>query len=376
MTLANIGTTTDSIAIPDRRRRKPKENDAGTFFRQVYKTMKGGNRDEFEKLKLDLENGDFFEDSRVTQKNSKGETFLSVIVDETIREEDESAELLDVTELLVSELIKRYPDVLLQVDSRRETPLRSAIQNNDEWLVGCICSACDNLSAVLKQFDDAQANCLHAAVRSDLPNDIVLMLIERSTKEILAAQETIGGCTPLHLAVEYERCGEEQLEIVQKLVACNDGALDVESWVPQRCSVYRYHEHSRKTYQQSFRDEKQQQQKQPLSELANLNLNDASDGPEEHKPQKPPPPRAVPAGELPHKKSMAGVGPSKLGGEPKHETAIEELDKKEASANAIRDFIKMHYLRSANRDAERTATWLYGDNIAGEHAGSMCSDRC
>jgi hypothetical protein len=93
-------------------------------------------------------------------------------------------------------------------------------------------------------------NCLHIAIRFKLPPELTIELIKASTEEALQARDS-KGFTPLHYAVEYERCTEAQFDVVQTIIQHGNSALDQLGNKPDSFSVYRYHESTREKYLKS-----------------------------------------------------------------------------------------------------------------------------
>ncbi|KAF4633297.1 hypothetical protein G7Y89_g4816 [Cudoniella acicularis] len=88
-------------------------------------------------------------------------------------------------------------------------------------------------------------NCLHVAIRRNVAPKLALFLIERAGEETLCAKDDKGN-TPLHLAVDYERCTDGQLEVVKALVSRCDKAMDERTNAPNLFSPYLYYKHTRR----------------------------------------------------------------------------------------------------------------------------------
>jgi hypothetical protein len=77
-----------------------------------------------------------------------------------------------------------------------------------------------------------------------------------ATEDTLCARDN-RGCTPLHLAVEYERCTtDSQFDIVKALIENGDSALEKFTTVPNHYSAYQYHEYTRGKAQRSRTERK------------------------------------------------------------------------------------------------------------------------
>lgn len=155
---------------------------------------------------------------------------------------------------LVEHLVKHHRRLMEEKDNSGTTPLQAAIMAGIPKLVDYMCNAYDvegDVDVVLALQDSKNNNCLHKAMLSKhkYARKIALRLIERvRDTETLRAQNN-DLKTPLHIAVEWERCTESQMGVVRALVSACDTALDVNVGAdvePSRLSVYRYHEKTRR----------------------------------------------------------------------------------------------------------------------------------
>ncbi|KAF7920648.1 hypothetical protein BELL_1448g00020 [Botrytis elliptica] len=165
------------------------------------------------------------------------------------------------TKSLISKLTAKYPEEYSRLLVSRDytgsesNPLYAAISRKDAKLVAYMCENKDKsptvqdalVDALGMQCSERSENCLTAAIRHKLPVDIILNLIEKTTEDALKAQDS-KGFTPLHYAVEYERCTHSQFEIIRRLIECGDSALDKLGNKPDYFSVYGYHESTREKY--------------------------------------------------------------------------------------------------------------------------------
>lgn len=250
-------------------------------------------------------------------------------------------------------------------------------------------------------------NCIHAAIRLKLPPEVTIDLISKATEETLKTRDPTGW-TPLHYAVEYQRCTESQLDIVKKLIESGDSALDELGNKPDRFSVYQHHVHSNKSREKSqatrngehnapgdlsaklgkvpkesiFRAEAQ---KRPLNNSQMDNFQGVKDdvkmkdggglkrrdsgfsplpGPKEQHLLVPTPQVAVtkpPEAGPTHTSKITST--SNDGVKPKRKRNTEP-EATEASAENIRETLQLHYLRT--RSPEVAASRLYGKNIEGK----------
>jgi ankyrin repeat protein len=169
---------------------------------------------------------------------------------------------------LVTDLIQlEDEDLLAQPDQDGKTPLFCAILLKNYRLVKTMCEAHKDIQSVIRiqKGTAPSTNCLHQAIMNQTTtedDELLKELITLSGPETLCAMNE-KGLTPLHLAVEYQRCDEAQCEIVQALVErCDDicpEALDKDYFFKHEdkdrskskdtLSVYRYCEHSFEEYQ-------------------------------------------------------------------------------------------------------------------------------
>ncbi|KAG9237404.1 hypothetical protein BJ875DRAFT_453856 [Amylocarpus encephaloides] len=167
---------------------------------------------------------------------------------------------------LVTQLCKKYPKeyarlLVAKDDTGSENnPLYAAITRKNFRLVAYLCENKEGSQTVTTAIETALAmscgergeNCLHAAIRSKMPAQTAISLIRLTNDETLKAQDS-KGFTPLHYAVEYERCTDSQFDVVKTLIECGDSALDKLGNKPDYFSVYRYHEN---THERAFKTTK------------------------------------------------------------------------------------------------------------------------
>jgi hypothetical protein len=109
-----------------------------------------------------------------------------------------------------------------------------------------------NLDEVLLIQDNTKNNCLHTAMM-DPRRTIIIDLIKRVQSPSTFCAKNDDKLTPMHLAVEYERCSEKQLEIIDAMIQYWDAdhtALDVnvlgeDSDECEERSVFRHHQWTR-----------------------------------------------------------------------------------------------------------------------------------
>ena len=151
---------------------------------------------------------------------------------------------------------KLYSELLVAKDDTggEYNPLYAAVFRKNAKLVSWMCENKENSPDIKGAIEKALGmecrerndNCMHLAVRK-LPPEVTIDLIKKTTEKTLRAQDS-KGFTPLHYAVEYERCTDSQLNIVKALIQHGNSALDRLANKPDCYSVYRYHESTRQNY--------------------------------------------------------------------------------------------------------------------------------
>lgn len=148
------------------------------------------------------------------------------------------------------------------LDKSNKTPLTVAIASGNEFfVVACIKNFRNKGTDIKKALEKAECveqdndkdvdTCLHFAINADLRSDLIKRIIENVSEKTFCRQDHKGR-TPLHLAVDYEKCCDSQVEIVSHLLRFGPRALEImttkDSSGPSR-SVYQYHETTRKLFE-------------------------------------------------------------------------------------------------------------------------------
>ncbi len=338
--------------------------------------------------------------------DSDGNTLLHKLI------VDAKDKVISKYEPLVKLLIERHPDLMTETAGDAEkTPLYTAISKKRDKLVLLMCEAHPDIDAILGIPCYHSENCLHIAIRRNIVPKTAIFLIQHASEATLCAKDDKGN-TPLHLAVDYDRCIEAQLEVVQALISRCANAMD-ERTTKLNLSPYRYHEHTRAEAKMKEADEKKEREAaQGKKEegsgdgpggkeapAAKFNLKDVVSKPKDVKASKSttgskgqmePPRRVNTSSETPvgrHGNEMSPFGgprnvvmgePPKIGPNigrglnPKTAVAPEESKKRkkekdrekekptEESADAIRDYLKLQCMRERNHDD--AFDLLYGPN--------------
>ncbi len=151
------------------------------------------------------------------------------------------AERRCVSTWLIQHILQHHKDRMHDIDNAWRRPLTLAIQEKKEMFIRTVlASTCDagEIENILRVKSSDQGNGIHIAIEGGLSPSLTIDLINKVSDEVLK-QIDGEGCTPLHRAVEYSRCTEEQFEVVRALLDRGDSALDVKTTLGR--SVYQHH---------------------------------------------------------------------------------------------------------------------------------------
>lgn len=167
---------------------------------------------------------------------------------------------------LMSIAIFLHPTDMGVLDTFNRTPLSAAITVGNQFFV----NACmkifrtkpekgRDIQAALEKAEcveqdekkDVVETCLHVAINHNLKPESIKSIIENVSEKTFRMQDHKGR-TPLHLAVDYEKCSPPQVDIVSHLLRFGSPhALTVkmkkDSMGPPR-SAYQHHEMTRKLF--------------------------------------------------------------------------------------------------------------------------------
>ncbi|KAI0906245.1 hypothetical protein F4823DRAFT_90753 [Ustulina deusta] len=186
----------------------------------------------------------------LSKKSTKDMTLLHLIAEE---DKDDMPPVEKMAGLIKALVQLPQNDLLAVRDTDGKTPLFCAVTNRNHKLVKIMCKAHPKVSTVLKlprSFSNPtrSANCIHEVIlkkSSSKDNKIIQFLIELADADALLARNE-DNLTPLHLAVEYKRCDEGQVKVVEALVHKCPQSLDetYEDSAKGLLSPYRYLEFS------------------------------------------------------------------------------------------------------------------------------------
>ena len=134
---------------------------------------------------------------------------------------------------LIDLLVENDPGLPSQQDEDGKTALHLAVKHEHSKAATHLCEKvnCDPDWLGLPQKDGD--TCLHIAIRKNLAcaENMVKRIVAKdanAAKKILSARG-VEGNTPLHIAVEYEKCRKGQDKFVQLLLNASDSALGLEN---------------------------------------------------------------------------------------------------------------------------------------------------
>ncbi|KAM0490403.1 hypothetical protein ACHAP8_011620 [Fusarium lateritium] len=157
--------------------------------------------------------------------------------------------------------ISRLSGLVGSLDNEKRSPLSAALSRGNEMFVHSMCKTLPAETRekfhnpLLKECNgDSESTCLHAATSCIFDNgqkrlEFFNNLCTFVPKEMFSVRDKLGR-TPLHLAVEYDRCCTSQVQIVEQLLRSNPSALEMTIQDPrspsQTLSAYQYHHYTRK----------------------------------------------------------------------------------------------------------------------------------
>ncbi|RFU81524.1 intracellular serine protease [Trichoderma arundinaceum] len=168
---------------------------------------------------------------------------------------------------LMARAIVKLPYLMGAMDKSKRTPLTAALSVGNERFSYAVCKNLGSKTlerikpALMSECEyhdnDREVTCLHTALICDFSSEelreVIFTIICSFVPEKMFSVTDNRGRTPLHLAVEYERCCKTQVNIVKELLYRGPHALDVTiSTYNRTFSVYQYHEDSRRETERRF----------------------------------------------------------------------------------------------------------------------------
>jgi ankyrin repeat protein len=189
---------------------------------------------------------------------------------------------------LMARAILKLPHLMGTMDKSKRTPLTIALSVGNERFSYAVCKNLKpemlekikpTLMSECEYHDnDREVTCLHTALICDfstekLREDIIKIICSFAPEKMFSITDNRGR-TPLHLAVEYERCCKTQVSIVKELLHRGPQALDVSiSTYNRTFSVYQYHENSRREAERRLNQRPIKEAKDDKSKLYDSKLD-------------------------------------------------------------------------------------------------------
>ena len=176
---------------------------------------------------------------KTTSDVNDRKTLLHLLVDGATDQQ------FDKYEPLIELIIRKYPGTLEKCDRFTQTSLYTAVFKKRNKLIRLICDKHPNINSVFEQpCSSDKETCIHAAIKNGLAPIDLIDLVNKASENVLCHQDG-QGLTPLPLAVAYNRCTKEQLQIVETLAKRCQKALHKRSKADDCLSPYMYHMHTR-----------------------------------------------------------------------------------------------------------------------------------
>lgn len=156
--------------------------------------------------------------------------------------------------------ISKLPELMGELDITKRTPLSVALsdtQRNDMFVF----VACKNTTPSTRKLigealksecgeqnsaGGGSMTCLHWAVQRAINPELITILTSFVPVAMFTTTDAQGR-TPLHVAVEYERCGPAQVDVVRALLVRGQATLGVKMASDYgQCTVYQHHEYTRR----------------------------------------------------------------------------------------------------------------------------------
>ncbi|KAF3063564.1 hypothetical protein GL218_02420 [Daldinia childiae] len=126
-------------------------------------------------------------------------------------------------EILIRELVRRYPELLIKLNKDGHNPVFMAIRASQHQLVEYMISSCiddqgetmnrETISTALSMKAPGGETCLHVIFKERFNPGTVNMLIENASDEALSIQD-YDGKTPMHYAVSFKECTDVRAKLI------------------------------------------------------------------------------------------------------------------------------------------------------------------
>lgn len=158
--------------------------------------------------------------------------------------------------LIMARALTKMTAEMGMMDKDRYTPLTLALMRRNYQFVHATCKNTvpktrESIGEALKTEcegpeTERATTCLHEAISWSQDWEITRTIISFAPKAMFSVKDAKGR-TPLHLAVEYDRCSPAQVGLVEELLRRGPAAMNVK--IPGKfdsSNVYQYHERTRK----------------------------------------------------------------------------------------------------------------------------------
>lgn len=164
---------------------------------------------------------------------------------------------------VATRIMAYYPELMGQTDDQGRTPFSLAVTERNEIFIRAYSRINPPRSHAIQkelkgQFDRSSANpsetYLHLAMKTEISAEARKILLKAAPAEMIYTRNP-EGLTPLHLAVDFNRCSTEQVGVIRVLfneLSLNSAmkALTTMTYIPQssaknNLSAYQYHEYTR-----------------------------------------------------------------------------------------------------------------------------------
>ncbi|KAL1847089.1 hypothetical protein Daus18300_014059 [Diaporthe australafricana] len=159
-------------------------------------------------------------------------------------------------QMIMARAIRKMREEMGAMDKKKQTPLTLALLNDNFVFIH---ATCKNLSAKTQkligeklkseceeQESEHPTTCLHEAIHRGQNHELIKIIIGFAPVAMFSVRDSRGR-TPIHLAVEYDRCSAAQVDIVRELLRRGPAAMNVRmSNQTNSSTVYQYHEKTRR----------------------------------------------------------------------------------------------------------------------------------
>lgn len=158
--------------------------------------------------------------------------------------------------MIMARAITKMTAEMGMLDKDRYTPLTLALTKENYMFVRATCinvspRTQESIKEALRSECEGQeteraTTCLHEAISWGQHYELVKVIIG-FTPEAMFSVRDAKGRTPLHLAVEYDRCSPAQVDLIKELLLKGPAAMNVRvSNQYDSSTVYQYHEKTRR----------------------------------------------------------------------------------------------------------------------------------